>query len=207
MRRLAIVLLGMCTMADHALLGQDLNRFTRTIKVNGLSFPVLDYGEGSPVLLLHGFPDDRFLGRNQVTALATAGLRVIAPDLRGFGDAPRPADPAEYGLDIAAGAKGVKVWKDIGMEVRDARGEPVQIDHPRFQPIWDFLAEQRVPVLAHIAEPLAAWRPLDPENPHFGYYSANPRYHAYLHPEIPRHEAIIALVSPSTISGSQCPEL
>ena len=42
----AIVLLGMWIMADHALSGQDLNRFTRTVTVNGLSFPVLDYGEG-----------------------------------------------------------------------------------------------------------------------------------------------------------------
>jgi pimeloyl-ACP methyl ester carboxylesterase len=102
MRRFAIVLLGVCLMAEHALSGQDLNRLTRTVTVNGQSFPVLDYGEGSPVLLLHGFPDDRFLWRNQVKELPTAGLRVIAPDLRGFGDAPRPADPAEYGLDIAA---------------------------------------------------------------------------------------------------------
>jgi pimeloyl-ACP methyl ester carboxylesterase len=80
----------------------DLTRFTRTVQVNGLAFPVLDYGEGSPVLLLHGFPDDRLLWRHQVPALASAGLRVIAPDLRGFGDAPRPLDPAEYGLAIAA---------------------------------------------------------------------------------------------------------
>jgi pimeloyl-ACP methyl ester carboxylesterase len=83
-------------------MAQDISRFTRTIEVNGLTFPVLDYGEGSPVVLLHGFPDDRLLWRNQVPALASAGLRVIAPDLRGFGDAPRPQDPAEYGLDIAA---------------------------------------------------------------------------------------------------------
>ena len=100
----AVVLLGLWTMADNVISGQDLNRFTRTVNVNGLSFPVLDYGEGSPVLLLHGFPDDRFLWRNQALELPTAGLRVIAPDLRGFGDAPRPADPAEYGLDIAAKA-------------------------------------------------------------------------------------------------------
>jgi hypothetical protein len=37
----AVVLLGIWTMADHALSGQDLNRFTRTITVNGQSFPVL----------------------------------------------------------------------------------------------------------------------------------------------------------------------
>jgi predicted TIM-barrel fold metal-dependent hydrolase len=86
----------------------------------------------------------------------------------------------------------VKVWKDIGMDLKDSQGRYVQIDDARFQPIWDFLVEQRIPVLAHIAEPLAAWQPLDSLNPHFWYYSNNPRYHAYAHPEIPRHETIIA---------------
>ena len=98
----AVVLLGMCAMVNNGISGQELSRFSRNVEVNGLTFPVLDYGEGSPVLLLHGFPDDRYLWRHQAVALPTAGLRVIAPDLRGFGDAPRPLDPAEYGLDIAA---------------------------------------------------------------------------------------------------------
>jgi pimeloyl-ACP methyl ester carboxylesterase len=97
-----VLLLGWVLIVDTKIAGQDLSRFTRTVDVGGLAFPVLDYGEGSPVLLLHGFPDDRLLWRHQVTALANAGLRVIAPDLRGFGDAPRPLDPAEYGLDVAA---------------------------------------------------------------------------------------------------------
>jgi predicted TIM-barrel fold metal-dependent hydrolase len=93
---------------------------------------------------------------------------------------------------IAAGAKGVKVWKDIGMDVKDAQGRYVQIDDPRFQPIWDYLVDAHIPVMAHIAEPLAAWQPLHAESPHFWYYSNNPRYHAFQHPEIPRHETIIA---------------
>jgi predicted TIM-barrel fold metal-dependent hydrolase len=112
-------------------------------------------------------------------------FRVDEPDFAG-------TVVAQLRADIAAGAKGVKVWKDIGMEVRDARGRYVQIDDPRFQPIWDFLVERDVPVLAHIAEPLAAWQPLAEDSPHFWYYSNNPQYHAYRHPEIPRHEEIIA---------------
>jgi len=103
-----------------------------------------------------------------------------------------PATIARLREQIAAGAKGVKVWKDIGMDLKDSRGRYVQIDDARFQPLWDFLVEQRIPVLAHIAEPLAAWQPLDSLNPHFWYYSNNPRYHAYTHPEIPRHDTIIA---------------
>lgn len=98
----ALLVLPLMSIDGPPIFAQDLSRFTRTVDVNGLSFPVLDYGEGSPVLMLHGFPDDRFLWRHQATALAAAGLRVIAPDLRGFGDAPRPIDLAEYGLDIAA---------------------------------------------------------------------------------------------------------
>ena len=78
----------------------DLTPVTKTLTVGGLSFPVADYGSGPPVLLLHGFPDDRHLWRYQVPALAAAGFRVIAPDLRGFGDAPRPQDPKDYGIPL-----------------------------------------------------------------------------------------------------------
>jgi pimeloyl-ACP methyl ester carboxylesterase len=71
---------------------------TRTIDVNGLAFPVIDTGHGTPTLLLHGFPDSRHLWRHQIPALTAAGLRVIAPDLRGFGDAPRPEGVEAYRL-------------------------------------------------------------------------------------------------------------
>jgi predicted TIM-barrel fold metal-dependent hydrolase len=94
--------------------------------------------------------------------------------------------------DLAEGARAVKVWKNVGLELKDERGGYVQIDHPRFQPIWDFLAGEGVPVLAHIAEPQAAWLPLDEDDPHFWYYSNHPEYHAFQHPEMPRWEVIIA---------------
>lgn len=69
---------------------------SRSVRVAGESFPVVDAGTGVPVLLLHGFPDSRHLWRHQVTALLAAGYRVLVPDLRGFGDAPRPAEVAAY---------------------------------------------------------------------------------------------------------------
>lgn len=76
----------------------DLATVTRTIRIGRLDFPVADHGEGPAVLLLHGFPDSRHLWRYQVPALARAGFRALAPDLRGFGDAPKPADVASYAL-------------------------------------------------------------------------------------------------------------
>jgi pimeloyl-ACP methyl ester carboxylesterase len=74
----------------------DIIAITKTIEIKGEPFPVVDVGDGPAVLLLHGFPDSRFLWRYQLPALAAAGFRVIAPDLRGFGDAPRPTAVRPY---------------------------------------------------------------------------------------------------------------
>lgn len=49
-------------------------------------------------MLLHGFPDRALLWRHQIVALREAGYRVIAPDLRGFGDTDRPAHVADYAV-------------------------------------------------------------------------------------------------------------
>jgi pimeloyl-ACP methyl ester carboxylesterase len=80
----------------------DLNAITKTVTVNGMAFPVIDQGTGPAVLLLHGFPDSRFLWRHQIKPLLDAGFRVIAPDLRGFGDAPKPTAVADYRLQVIA---------------------------------------------------------------------------------------------------------
>jgi pimeloyl-ACP methyl ester carboxylesterase len=74
---------------------------------NGVELNVKVQGDGDPVLLLHGWPDDADLWRHQVPALTGAGFRVIAPDLRGFGRSARPADKDAYQLvnsvaDVAA---------------------------------------------------------------------------------------------------------
>ena len=63
-----------------------------------ITLSVIDAGEGPAVVLLHGFPDRATLWRPQIDALVAAGYRVIAPDLRGFGDSDRPDDVAAYRL-------------------------------------------------------------------------------------------------------------
>jgi pimeloyl-ACP methyl ester carboxylesterase len=61
---------------------------------NGLTFHVATTGSGPLVLLAHGFPELWYCWRHQMRALAGAGYRVAAPDLRGYGasDAPEPID-------------------------------------------------------------------------------------------------------------------
>ncbi len=99
---------------------------------------------------------------------------------------------AQLQHDFDQGAVMVKIWKDLGMQVRDARGAFVQIDDPRLQPIWDFLSARHVPVLAHTADPHDGWRPLDPKSPHYEYFSTHPEFYPYKHPEMPTWETILA---------------
>jgi len=71
---------------------------TKQIRVGELNFHVVDEGKGPATLLLHGFPDSSALWRNQIPALVNAGLRVVAPDLRGFGASDKPTEVEAYAL-------------------------------------------------------------------------------------------------------------
>jgi pimeloyl-ACP methyl ester carboxylesterase len=65
---------------------------------DGVELAVHETGDGQPVLLVHGFPDSSHLWRHQVAPLVDAGMRVVAPDLRGFGESDRPEAVEDYGL-------------------------------------------------------------------------------------------------------------
>lgn len=68
--------------------------------IDGVRLAYDDSGDGTPVLLIHGFPLCRKLWQPQTKALVTAGYRVIAPDLRGFGESDAPEGP--YSMDLFA---------------------------------------------------------------------------------------------------------
>jgi pimeloyl-ACP methyl ester carboxylesterase len=68
------------------------------IELDDVTLEVDDIGTGSPVMLLHGWPDRADLWRHQVPALVADHYRVLAPDLRGFGDSSRPADVQAYDM-------------------------------------------------------------------------------------------------------------
>src|SRR5262249_14571894 len=62
----------------------------RTVSVDGMTIAYRALGEGPPLLLLHGWPTSSFLWRKVMPALASAGNRVLAPDLPGFGASDKP---------------------------------------------------------------------------------------------------------------------
>jgi pimeloyl-ACP methyl ester carboxylesterase len=70
----------------------------RRITGDGVELAVRDDGDGPPVLLIHGFPDSSRLWRHIAPALHRAGVRTVAPDLRGFGDSDRPEAVEDYAL-------------------------------------------------------------------------------------------------------------
>jgi pimeloyl-ACP methyl ester carboxylesterase len=73
------------------------------IELADVTLAVRDEGTGIPVVLVHGWPDRGDLWRRQTPGLVDAGYRVIAPDLRGFGDSGKPADVAAYALPALVG--------------------------------------------------------------------------------------------------------
>ncbi|MBI4047291.1 MAG: alpha/beta fold hydrolase, partial [Devosia nanyangense] len=62
----------------------------RDVDANGIRLRVVDEGQGPAVLLVHGFPETAHAWRHQIRALAEAGYRAIAPDLRGYSGSERP---------------------------------------------------------------------------------------------------------------------
>jgi pimeloyl-ACP methyl ester carboxylesterase len=66
------------------------------IATNGISLHVTEQGDGPAVLFCHGFPDTAYTWRRQMKAIASAGYRTIAPDMRGYGRSSAPADATLY---------------------------------------------------------------------------------------------------------------
>lgn len=91
--------------------------------------------------------------------------------------------------DFENGAIAVKLWKDIGMTFRDNNDSFIMIDNPRFDPILEYIASQEKPVIGHFGEPRNCWLPVDSMTVpgDSSYFTNNPQYHMYLHPDYPSY--------------------
>ncbi|MEZ5552951.1 MAG: alpha/beta hydrolase [Pseudomonadales bacterium] len=75
---------------------------------NGIRLRVAEMGEGPVVLLAHGWPESWYSWRHQIRALAAAGYRVLAPDMRGYGASDAPGPEEDYNLvTLAADMVGI----------------------------------------------------------------------------------------------------
>ena len=94
--------------------------------------------------------------------------------------------------DFSRGAVAVKIWKNIGMEIKKSNGAYVMPDDPIFEPIYQDIAAHHKTMIAHLAEPSSCWQPPNPDSPDYSYYKENPQWYMYLHPDHPSKETILA---------------
>jgi predicted TIM-barrel fold metal-dependent hydrolase len=78
---------------------------------------------------------------------------------------------------VGAGARGLKVWKRLGLQLRDPRGDRIAIDDARLDPLWAAAGELDVPVLIHVGDPLAFFAVLDRHNERYEELAAHPDWH------------------------------
>ena len=72
----------------------------RRIESNGINMRIAEMGDSGPlVLLAHGWPESWYSWRHQITVLAKAGYRVVAPDMRGYGETDAPAEVGAYDIE------------------------------------------------------------------------------------------------------------
>ena len=91
---------------------------------------------------------------------------------------------------VEAGARGIKVWKDLGLHVRDDRGELILPDDRRLQPLWEAATRTGVPVFIHTADPVAFFDPVDERNERYEQLHAFPEW-SFADPSFPRFERLI----------------
>lgn len=152
-----------------------------TINVDYPDFPPIEEQQRDAVSLLRRYP-------GRVAFAATFGVEnFFSP---GWAD----ATISRLRRARTLGAVGVKVWKNIGMELQDADGHYVMLDDPRLRPVFDYLEREDIVLLAHQAEPLNCWLPFDKMTVRSDqeYFREHPQYYMALHPERPSHEAILA---------------
>ncbi len=104
------------------------------------------------------------------------------------------AQDAIHGLDsdFASGAIAVKIWKNLGMEIKDAKGNFILPDDPALIPIYDDIAARNKTLIAHVADPDSAWAPPNPASPDYSYYSEFPEWYMYGKPNSPSKARILA---------------
>ena len=82
------------------------------------------------------------------------------------------------------GAQGLKIWKPLGLHVKDHNEKLVDVDDERLLPIWEMAGELGLPVLIHVADPVAFFDPIDETNERWEELGQHPDW-AFTSPPFP----------------------
>jgi predicted TIM-barrel fold metal-dependent hydrolase len=152
---------------DLAEVVAEMDKLNMAVMVNlsGRGFRRIENPDGT---FRYGIQDSNYLKRAVENAHTAAPGRFIVftnVDFEGIGD-PGWAEKAlqQLELDVQNGAKGLKIYKNLGMRLTDVQGKRVPVDDPRLDPVWQKCGELGIPVLIHSADPAPFWQPHDEHN-------------------------------------------
>lgn len=187
-------------MADYA----GLRKFDAHVHANAADTSLLEQARADNFEVLSinvDYPDFPSVERQHAIALAQAKQDpahfhwAATFSMKGYGSEGW-LQQVDAGLDraVAEGARAVKVWKNIGMVEKDARGRLIMLDDAGLAPVAEHVRALGVPLIAHQGEPYNCWLPLDQmtTNNDREYFAKHPQYHMYLHPEQPSHGDLMA---------------
>ncbi len=94
------------------------------------------------------------------------------------------------GEQFDRGVDGLKMYKDVSLTLKDRQGKLIRHDDPRLAPVFEVCARYNRPVLFHIADPTAFFKPLTPENERWEELQSHPRWH-FAGPEYPTFQELM----------------
>ena len=144
---------------------------------------------------LDGLSAKDFYKEHLKVSQSIAKERVIvffSPDFSGI-DSPNWSAREVKKLEEAVklGARGLKIFKTLGLEIKDSTGQFVKVDDPRIDPIWETCGRLGIPVLIHITDPKAFFTPVDRFNERYDELAAHPDW-AFGGGKYPPKDEIIA---------------
>lgn len=100
----------------------------------------------------------------------------------------REAEKLEHAVEL--GARGVKIFKSLGLTIKDSTGNVVPVDDPRIDLLWAKCGELGIPCLMHVSDPKAFFTPIDRFNERYDELGERPHW-AFFGDEYPEKEDIL----------------
>ncbi|MBI3207870.1 MAG: amidohydrolase family protein [Candidatus Solibacter usitatus] len=137
--------------------GADLDRLMKDMEdINMQTMVMLGGGFGSRLV------DNIERQKKKYPDRVVVFANIDFSDMDAEGYSKRAAEQIEK--DFKAGAQGLKIFKNFGMDTKDSKGNRVHVDDPRFDGVFEMCAKYKAPVLIHTAEPLGLFNPMDKYN-------------------------------------------
>ncbi len=144
---------------------------------------------------LSGGPNARVLGAQLQAAQAAHGRVLVFANL----DFQRVFEPGWVEGQVAwleqaqaMGARGLKIFKSLGLTIRDRAGARVAVDDPRLDPLFEAAGRLGLPVAIHVGDPQAFFKPTTPDNERYDELALNPGWSYADRSRFPTWEALFA---------------